>query len=96
MNATSISQGTRITPLSDFPITWKNPEDKQCHWTHDREHMPAPITPMFNSAACAMVVENRNRATATYDEAIAQRSAVSPRVSVQRSSWTGFNSRSAK
>jgi len=73
MNSTAMSSGTRLTPPPDFPVTWRNPEHANYHWTRDREHMPHPITPMFNSAAAIMAIESRKRTVPVYDEAIVQR-----------------------
>lgn len=65
--------GTRITPPPDFPVTWEQPEQAELHWTRDREHLPDPITPMFNSCAAAMAIASRNRSAARLDEALVAR-----------------------
>lgn len=63
----------RILPAPDFPVSWRQPEHANYHWTRDREHMPDPITPMFFSCAAAMAIESRDRTAQAYDEAIVQR-----------------------
>lgn len=74
MNANHVLvQERRLTPPPDFPVTWPKPEWADFHWTRDREHMPDPITPMFNSAAALMAIASRQRTVPVYDEAIAQR-----------------------
>ncbi len=65
--------GTHITPPPDFPVSWPQPEFGSFHWTRDREHMPDPITPMFNSAAAVMAIASRARVVPVYDEAIVVR-----------------------
>lgn len=62
--------GTRLTPPADFPVSWPNPQDAQYHWTRDREHMPDPITPMFNSVASVIATEGLTRSRPVYEEAI--------------------------
>ncbi|MBN2394180.1 MAG: hypothetical protein JXR84_25835 [Anaerolineae bacterium] len=73
MNTNPSTQGTPIVPPPDFPVVWANPEDTQYHWTRDREHMPDPITPMFDSVAALTASEGRRRTVAVYDEAILAR-----------------------
>ncbi len=73
MNTDLLTGGTPIIPPSDFPVVWANPEDAQYHWTRDREHMPDPITPMFDSVAALTASEGRRRTIAVYDEAILSR-----------------------
>jgi hypothetical protein len=33
----------------DFPVEWKNEEEKKLFWFYDDNHVPFPITPMFFS-----------------------------------------------
>ncbi|MFN2108296.1 MAG: PEP-utilizing enzyme [Anaerolineae bacterium] len=73
MNTNPSTQGTPIVPPPDFPVMWANPEDAQYHWTRDREHMPDPITPMFNSVAALTAPEGLRRIAGVYDEAIVER-----------------------
>ena len=73
MHATTNATGNRIVPPPDFPVQWERPGDERYHWTRDREHMPDPITPMFDSCTKAMAVASRDRAAAALDEAIAER-----------------------
>ncbi|MEJ5309661.1 MAG: PEP-utilizing enzyme [Anaerolineae bacterium] len=73
MNTTLKTNGTPIVPPPDFPVVWANPDDAQYHWTRDREHMPNPITPMFNSVAALTAPEGLRRIAHVYDEAIVER-----------------------
>ncbi|MBN2005260.1 MAG: hypothetical protein JXA21_18020 [Anaerolineae bacterium] len=70
MNTKLLATGTRIVPPPDFPVMWANPEDAQYHWTRDREHMPDPITPMFDSIAALTAPEGHRRAVPVYEEAV--------------------------
>lgn len=70
---TTTANGIRLTPPPDFPVAWHTPEWADYHWTRDREHMPDPITPMFDSAAALMAIPAHARAVPVYEEAIARR-----------------------
>lgn len=35
-----------IPTPSNFPVTWKHPEDERQFWTQDRMHFPDPLTPL--------------------------------------------------
>ncbi len=65
--------GTPITPPPDFPVAWRHPDDAHRYWTRDREHMPDPITPMFQSMAEVMAVATRDLAAASYKEPVIRR-----------------------
>ncbi len=65
--------GTQITPPPDFPVTWPILQWADYHWTRDREHMPDPITPMFNSAAALMAIPAHAHTVGVYEDAIVQR-----------------------
>lgn len=73
MNTNLTTNSTPIVPPPDFPVVWANPDDAQAHWTRDREHMPNPITPMFNSVAALTAPEALRRIDSVYDEAIVRR-----------------------
>lgn len=70
---TTTANGIRLTPPPDFPVAWHTPEWADYHWTRDREHMPDPITPMFNSAAALMAIPAHARTVPVYEEAIVRR-----------------------
>ena len=38
---------TPIPPPSNFPVTWKNPEDEGLFWQTDPMHFPEPTTPIM-------------------------------------------------
>lgn len=69
----STAEGLHIEPPPDFPVTWYQPADAELHWTRDREHMPDPITPMFNSVAALMATSGQDRTHRFYEEAIVRR-----------------------
>ncbi len=73
MNTNPLTTGTVITPPPDFPVAWANPEDAHYHWTRDREHMPDPITPMFDSVAALTATEGRRRTIPVYEESVLAR-----------------------
>ncbi len=73
MNATQLTASMRITPPADFPVSWKQPEDDQYHWTRDHEHLPEPITPMFASVSELTATEGYARTVPVYDRAIIAR-----------------------
>lgn len=73
MNTNLMTAGTPIVPPPDFPVVWANPDDAKVHWTRDREHMPDPITPMFDSVAALTATEALRRTAHVYDEAIVER-----------------------
>jgi pyruvate,water dikinase len=64
---------TRIQPPTDFPVTWEAPEDPQYHWTRDREHIPEPITPLYEDITAYMFHTARARTLHVYDEAVLTR-----------------------
>ncbi len=53
-----------------FPVQWLRPDDATHHWTRDREHMPKPITPMYNSFAALTATEGRAPTVEPYAESI--------------------------
>lgn len=73
MNTITPTNGRRITPPPDFPVVWQNSDDANHHWTRDREHIPEPITPMFDSVVSITAGEGRQRTIPVYDEAIVGR-----------------------
>ncbi|MGC9393762.1 MAG: PEP-utilizing enzyme [Anaerolineae bacterium] len=73
MNTNLTTTSTPIVPPPDFPVVWANPDDAQYHWTRDREHMPDPLTPMFNSVAALTATEALTRTSNVYDEAVVKR-----------------------
>lgn len=57
-------------PTFSFPVQWPCPGDELHHWTRDREHMPKPITPMYNSLAALTASEGRARTVEPYAESV--------------------------
>ena len=53
-----------------FPVQWPCPGDALHHWTRDREHMPKPITPMYQSFAALTASEGRAPTVEPYAESI--------------------------
>ena len=73
MNTNLTTTSTPIVPPPDFPVVWANPDDAHYHWTRDREHMPDPLTPMFNSVAALAATDALHRTANVYDEAVVKR-----------------------
>ena len=66
----NLSTGTPIAPPSDFPVHWPDAESAAGYWTRDREHMPQPITPMYNSVSALVAPAGHRRAASAYQEPI--------------------------
>jgi pyruvate,water dikinase len=67
----ALSTPAPIMPPPDFPVIWEHPDDVHRYWQLDRQHFPAPLTPLSFEYSYFEIMDGLNPAARTLGERIA-------------------------